>query len=63
MKREVYAVLGLFKNFDVNNNKGVLPDGQYVIPVYDKYDDALKIAGDKFDIVKFLVPEIDNKTK
>ena len=63
MKREVYAVLGLFKNFDVDNNKGVFPDGQYAIPVYDKYDDALKIAAGKFDIVKFLVPEIDDQTK
>lgn len=63
MKRRVYAVFGIFPSINVDGVDCKLPVGQYIIPTFDKYDDAKEYAGDMFDVVELEVPEIDNKTK
>ena len=63
MKRKVYAVYGIFPSINVDGVDCKLPVGQYIIPTFDKYDDAKEYAGNMFNIVELEVPEIDDQTK
>lgn len=61
MKRKVYAVFGIFPSINVDGVDCKLPFGQYIIPTFDKYDDAKEYAGDIFNVVELEVPEINNQ--
>ena len=55
-ERKVYAVFGLFNALDVMGIKSNLPKGQYIIPVFDDYDEAKEYAGEGFEVVELLIP-------
>ena len=55
-ERKVYAVFGLFKSLNASGIKSNLPKGQYIIPVFDDYDEAKKYAGEIFEIVELSIP-------
>lgn len=52
-----YAVFRLVSRMVVQGMDATLPKGQYIIPVFDKYEEAKKAAGDRFEIVELSVPE------
>ena len=47
-----YAVFRLDSKMVVEGMDATLPKGQYIIPVFDKYEDAKEAAGDRFEIVE-----------
>ena len=51
-EKKVYAVFGLFNAVDVMDIKSEFPKGQYMIPVFDDYDEAKKYAGERFEVVE-----------
>lgn len=55
-KRKVYAVFGLFKSLSVGGIESNLPKGQYIIPVFDDYDEAKEYAGEIFEVVELSIP-------
>ena len=55
-EKKVYAVFGLFNSVDVMNIKSEFPKGQYMIPVFDDYDEAKKYAGNRFEVVELSIP-------
>ena len=59
-EKRVYAVFGLFNSVDVMGIKSEFPKGQYIIPVFDDYDEAKKYADERFDVVELSIP---NKTE
>ena len=52
-----YAVFRLVSKMVVQGIDASLPKGQYVMPVFDDYEEAKKAAGDRFEIVELSVPE------
>ena len=56
-EKKVYAVFGLFKAVDVNGIKSEFQKGQYIIPVFDDYDEAKKYAGSRFEVVELSIPD------
>ena len=36
--------------------KSEFPKGQYMIPVFDDYDEAKKYAGKRFEVVELSIP-------
>ena len=55
-ERKVYVVFGLFNALDFMGIKSNLPKGQYIIPVFDDYDEAKEYAGEKFEVVELSIP-------
>ena len=55
-EKKVYAVFGIFSSVDVCGLNGKLPKGQYVIPVFEDYDEAKKYAGSRFEVVELSIP-------
>ena len=55
-EKKAYAVFGLFNALNVMGIKSNLPKGQYIIPVFDDYDEAKKYAGEKFEVVELSIP-------
>ena len=54
-EKKVYAVFGLFNAVDVMGIKSNFPKGQYMIPVFDDYDEAKKCAGERFEVVELSI--------
>lgn len=52
-----YAVFRLVSKMVVQGMDTPLPKGQYIIPVFDKYEDAKEAAGDRFEIVELSLAE------
>ena len=55
-EKRVYAVFGLFNSVNVMGIKSEFPKGQYMIPVFDDYNEAKKYAGERFDVVELAIP-------
>ena len=55
-EKKVYAVFGLFNAVDVMGIKSEFPKGQYMIPVFDDYDEAKKYAGSRIEVVELSIP-------
>ena len=54
--KKVYAVFGLFSAVDVMGMKSEFQKGQYIIPVFDDYEEAKKYAGERFEVVELSIP-------
>ena len=55
--KTIYAVMRLDRSIMVYGQKMPIPDGQYLIPCFDDYEQAKDAAGDRFEIVEMAIPE------
>ena len=55
--KTVYAVFRLDRTIIVYGERVPLPEGQYLVPVFDNYTDAKELAGDRFDVIEMSINE------
>lgn len=52
-----YIVLGLFKTIQVDGINSKLEDGQWIIPVFETSDEAVKYADGNFEVQEIEIGE------